>query len=298
MSLITYVARLAHGRILFPSLLSWLTSISLQTQAAYIDSFAVGPQSFLIGPGDASAGGTVSALDTNQVLWGARSFVIYADQFGSGFRPLDAGSISVTVNGAAPGALNVNVAEAPMPTSSDYYPWLYLAYQSAGPVADWSSFDQIVITFTTAPSADMRIQTNVSADNSWYEETTVPAGAQSATILFSDLIANGHPVFTGGGVTSCSLSFNPPMLESFVIRDIQLTRSAAPFPPRLDAARAVGGVTLTWPTNAAGFVLQHATILVEVFTAVTNSPTVTGTNYSVTLPCNYPTEMFRLKNVP
>ena len=59
-------------------LLVLLAGIALQSRAAYIDNFAVGPQSFFIGVGDASAGGAATDLDTNQVVWGSRSFTIYA----------------------------------------------------------------------------------------------------------------------------------------------------------------------------------------------------------------------------
>ena len=91
-----------------------LAGIALQSRAAYIDNFAVGPQSFFIGVGDASAGGAATDLDTNQVVWGSRSFTIYADQNACGFRQLDQGSISVAVSGSAPGSCNVQLAESPL----------------------------------------------------------------------------------------------------------------------------------------------------------------------------------------
>jgi hypothetical protein len=279
-------------------LLVLLAGISLQSRAAYIDSFAVGPQSFYIGPGDASAGGSVSGLDTNQVIWGARSFTIYADQYGSGYRPLDEGSISVTVSGSAPGSCNAQVAEAAMPPESPYYPWIYLAYQSSSFAADWSAFDRIVITFTAPPTTDMSIQTEVTTDvTTWYAETSVAAGDYSETILFSDLNPT-NTVFTGSNVSYCSFSFNPPMQESFVIGDIQVTGTAAPLLPCLNAVSCEGGVTLAWPTNATGFVLQQTTNWALSFIAVTNSPVVVGTNYSVTLPCACPAEFFRLMHSP
>src|ERR1039458_5697625 len=112
------------SKICLVSLLALLAGMSLESRAAYIDSFAVGPQNFYIGPWDASAGGSVSGLDTNQVVWGSRSFTIYADQNGCGFRPLDEGSISVTVGGSAPGSFNVQVAEVVTPPESGYEPWI------------------------------------------------------------------------------------------------------------------------------------------------------------------------------
>ena len=275
-----------------------LAGISVPSRAAYIDSFAVGPQSFYIGPGEASAGGSVSGLDTNQVAWGSRSFTIYADQKGSGFRTLDEGSILVAVGGYAPGSLNVSVNEAVMESESPYDPWIYLAYQSGGPAADWSAFNQIVINFTTPPTADLRIQTDVTSDiTTWYAETLVAAGAYSASIPFSDLNPT-DTAFTGSNVLYCSFSFNPPMQESFVIGDIQVTAAAMPLLPCLNAVRCEAGVTLTWTTNATRLVLQHSTNMDQSFSAVTNNPMVVGTNYSVTLPCACPAEFFCLKRSP
>ena len=292
------IAPETRRKIRLVGLLVLLAGISLPGRAAYIDSFAVGPQNFLILPGNASAGGSVSGLDTNQVVWGSRSFTIYADQNGSGFRPLDEGSISVTVSGSTPGSFNVQVAEVAPPPESMYEPWIYLAYQSGGLAADWSAFDRIVINFTVPPTADMRIQTDVGSDITWYAETTVAAGAHSATILFSELTAYLNPVFTGSNVLGCSFSFNPPMQESFVIGDIQVIGPAAPLLPCLNAVKSEGGLTLIWPTNAAGFVLQSTTNKVQSFIAVTNDPVVVGTNYSVTLPCVCPAEFFCLKRYP
>ena len=288
------VAPETRRKIRLAGLLLLLAGISLPGRAAYIDSFAVGPESFFIGPGNASAFGSVSGLDTNQVVWGSRSFTIYADQNGSGFRPLDEGSISITVGGSAPGSFNVQVAEVATPPESMYEPWIYLAYHSGGLAADWSTFDRIVINFTVPPTADMRIQTGVYSGSGWYAETSVPAGAHSATILFSDLIPTDTP-FTGSNVLDCSFSFNPPMQEYFVIGDIQVTGPAAPPLPCLNAAKCESGLTLTWPTNAAWFVLQSKINMAQSFIAVTNDPVVVGTNYSVTLPCVCPMEFFCLK---
>jgi hypothetical protein len=292
------VARGTRRKIGLAGLLVALAGISLQSRAAYIDSFAVGAQSFFIGAGDASAGGSATGLDTNQVVWGSRSFTIYADQNGSGFRPLDQGSISVTVSGSAPGSCNVQVAESVLQGESDYEPWIYLAYQSDGAAADWSAFDRIVITFTTPPTADMSIQTWAVSDiTTWYAQTTAAAGTNSVTILFSNLLASGV-LFTGSDVVACSFSFSPPMAESFVIGGIQVTRPAAPPLPCLNAVMSRGGLALTWPTNAAGFALQHTTNLAQSFIAVINNPVVAGTNYSVTLPCACPAEFFCLKRNP
>jgi hypothetical protein len=291
-------ARGAPRKTRLASLLVLLAGLSLQSRADYIDSFAVGPQSFFIGAGDASAGGTATDLDTNQVVWGSRSFTIYADQNGCGFRTLDLGSISVTVSGSAPGSCNVQLSESPLQGDSDYEPWIYLAYQSGGTSADWSAFDRIVMNFATAPTADMSIQAWAVSDiTTWYAPATAVAGSNSVTILFSNLLATGA-AFTGSNIVACFFSFSPPMAESFVIRDIQVTNTAAPLLPSLNAVKSGGGLTLTWPTNATGFVLEHSTDMAQDFSAVTNSPVVAGTNYSVTLPCACLAEFFFLERSP
>jgi hypothetical protein len=125
----------------------------------------------------------------------------------------------------------------------------------------------------------------------------VAAGTQSVTIPFSDLIPTNTP-FTGSNVLGCSFSFDPPIFESFVIEDIQVTGPSSSPLPCLNATKCVGGLTLTWPTNAAGFILQHTTDMTQGFVTVTNDPVVDGTNYSVTLPCVCPAEFFCLKRNP
>ena len=271
MSLLTHIGPASVRNHLTVSLLL-LAGLSLPAQTNFIDSFAVGPRSYYINAGDASAGGSVSGLDTNQVVWGSRSFTIYADQFGCGFRPLSGGNISVAVNGSAPGALNVAVAELASEGESDYAPWIYLSYQSSGAAADWSDCDRIVITFSTPPTAGMLLQVYVGSGNSWYSGIDVPAGASTVTVPFSDLIPTDTP-FTGSNVLSCSFSFSPPMDESFAIGSIRVIKGPTGSSlPCLNAARCKEGLQLTWPANAAGFVLQHTPDLAQDFVTVTNVP--------------------------
>ena len=253
MPLLKNIALMTPGKIHLAVLPVLLAAISLPAQTNFIDSFAVGPQSYHIGPGDASAGGSVSGLDTNQVVWGSRSFTIYADQKGCGFRQLDGGDISVSVNASTPGTLNVAVAELASPGDSDYAPWIYLSYQSSGAAADWSDCDRMVITFSTPPTTDMLLQTYVTTDiTTWYAGITVAAGTKSVVILFSDLVPTDTP-FTGSNVLSCSFSFSPPMDELFAISSILVIKgSPGPSLPCLNAARCTEGLQLTWPTNRHG----------------------------------------------
>jgi hypothetical protein len=278
------------------ALLFTLAGLALPSRGGYIDNFAVGPQNFHIGVGDASAFGTATDLDPSQVAWGSRSFTIYADQQGCGFRPLDQGSFSVTVSGSAPGSCSVQLAES-AGSESDYEPWIYLNYPANGTAVDWSAFDRIVINFSSPPTADLSIQTWVRSDTAdgsttWYAPAIAAAGNNLLTILFSDLLASGIP-FTGSNVASCCFSFSPPMVDYFVIGDIQVIK-----PPSLNAVVSGCDLTLTWPTNAPGFALQHTTNMSQSFAAVTVNPVVAGTNYSVTLPCGCASEFFRLQSGP
>jgi len=272
-----------------------LAGFSLPAQTNFIDSFTVGPQSYYINAGDASAGDSVSGLDTNQVLWGSRSFTIYADQLGCGFRPLDGGNLSVGVSGSSPGALNVVVDELASQGDSDYSPWIYLSYQSSGAAADWSDCDRIVIDFSAPPTSDMLMQVYVGSGSSWYAGIEVPAGASTVTVLFSGLIPTDTP-FTGSNVSLCSFSFSPPMHELFAISSIRVIKGSTGLAlPCLNAERCAEGLRLTWPASAAGFALQHTPDLEQDFVAVTNQPVVDGTNCCVTLPCACPAEFFRLQ---
>jgi hypothetical protein len=177
-----------------------------------------------------------------------------------------------------------------------YEPWIYLAYQSQGSPADWTAFDRIVITFSAPPTADMNLQTTVTSDITWAAESDVATGTNSVTILFSDLFS-AEPEFTGSNVVNCAFSFDPPIFESFAIGSIQLIETAAAPLPCISAVKNGNGITLTWPTNAAGFSLHHTTDITQSFCAVTNEPVVDGTNYSVTLPCVCPAEFFCLKSI-
>jgi len=53
-------------------------------------------------------------------------------------------------------------------------------------------------------------------------------------------------------------------------------------------------VLLSWPTNAAGFVLQRSAAVTGAYTTVTNSPSVVGANYQTTLPRTNAAGFFRL----
>jgi hypothetical protein len=67
-------------------------------------------------------------------------------------------------------------------------------------------------------------------------------------------------------------------------------------PPRLTIAHPTAdSVSLTWPTNAVGFVLQGSALVQGAYSNVTNAPGVSGTNYSTTLPATNAAAFFRLR---
>jgi hypothetical protein len=257
--------------------------------AAFIDSFTVGPQSHALGAGDSYWGETVSDLDPAQVLGGGRRLTLLADE-DAAFRTLEEGSFSAVLSGSIPGSLSIQAVVVNPPEASTYEPAVLLDYDC--PSADWSGFDRMVVRFATPPTADVAVQTSLnSGGDPFWADTLVPAGSQSATILFSEL--NGSVPVSLGAVTSLRLQWTLPAMASLTLRDIQVTGAGAPARPRLSVSLN-SGVTLSWPTNAPGFFLESTTNLATSFTTVTNEPVVAGTYYTVTLPATQPVEFFRL----
>ena len=254
--------------------------------AAFIDSFAVGPQSLALGPGDSHASDYVTGLDPAEVLGGTRSLSILADA-DSGFRGLAEGSVSAVISGSAPGSLSIQAAIPHIEQSSSYEPAVSLDYGDIA--ADWSAFDRIVIRFSTPPSSNVTVQVSVgSAGLGSSVDASVSAGSPSVTILFSDLSG-----LTPTDINYLSFQWNLTREVSLTLRDIQVTGAGAPERPQLSLSLN-SGVTLSWPTNAPGFFLESTTNLATSFSTVTNEPVVAGTHYTVTLPVAYPAEFFRL----
>lgn len=200
-------------------LLTVLLGSLASTHAAYIDSFAVGPQSGLLGPGDAYWGETMSDLDLAQVLGGGRRLTLLADE-DAPFRALEDGTFSATLSGATPGSLNIEAAVVTPPEASSYEPAFLLDYDCLP--TDWSAFDRIFIRFSSPPSENVSLETDLNSDGTaFWGEKAVPAGSQSITILFSELSGSG-PV-TVAGVTSLRLKWILPAAAMLQLRDIQVT---------------------------------------------------------------------------
>jgi hypothetical protein len=272
--------------VIFPA--AWLY-IASTAGAAFIDSFAVGPQSHALGPGDSDWGETVSELDPAQALGGGRRLTLLADA-DAAFRALEDGSFSAVLSGSTPGSLDIQAAVVTPPEASSYEPAVLLDYDSLP--ADWSVCDRIVVRFSTPPTEDVAVQTSLnSGGDAFWSNTRVPAGSQSATILFSEL-SGSAPVMLSS-VTSLRLQWNLPAVVFLALRDIQVIGASAPELPRLTLSVGAGA-TLSWPTNAVGFLLENSTNGVTSFATVTNEPGITGTNYVVTLPGMQAAEFFRL----
>jgi hypothetical protein len=266
-----------------------LLLLAVSARGAFIDSFAVGPQEHVLGPGDAFWGETVSGLDPAQVLGGGRRLTLLADSDGP-YRPVDEGTFSAILAGSNPGSLSVQASVVTAPDSSKYDPAVMLDYDC--PAEDWSGFTGIVVQFASPPSEPLQLETSLnSGGGDYYSEAVVPAGSLSFAVSFSGLGGSSPIVLTA--VTSLRLKFILPAMASVGLRDVQLGGGAAPA-PRLNISLG-GGVAVTWPTNATGFTLESAPNLAAQFSAVTNAPVVSGTNYEVTVPADAPAQFFRLR---
>ena len=66
-------------------------------------------------------------------------------------------------------------------------------------------------------------------------------------------------------------------------------------PPQLSIGLAGANVTISWPTNPAGYALQqHTNLATTNWIAVTNIPIVANTQYNVTLPLSGGQHFYRL----
>jgi hypothetical protein len=202
-------------------LLAVLICLTSTTRAAFIDSFAVGPQSLALGPGDSLASDSVTGLDSAQVLGGTRSLVILADA-DSAFRGLAEGSVSAVISGSTPGSLNIQAAIPYIEQSSSYEPAVRLDYGDIA--ADWSAFDRIVIRFSTPPNSNVVVQVSVgSSGNGSSVDASVSAGSPAVTILFNDLSG-----LTPADIDYLSFQWNLTREVSLTLGDIQVTNANPP----------------------------------------------------------------------
>jgi hypothetical protein len=143
-------------------------------------------------------------------------------------------------------------------------------------------------------------------------QTTVPAGLTNVTAIAAGyyhtvaLKSDGTVVAWGAGTTSTGS--NPEFGQSIVPAGLSgVTAIAAGGDhtvaivgtapqPQLTIIPSGANVILTWPTNAAGFILQSTTNLVSPAVWITNSPApvvVNGQN-AVTNPVSRTQKFYRL----
>ncbi len=96
--------------------------------------------------------------------------------------------------------------------------------------------------------------------------------------------------------------FSSPETLVFVIPDNGLGDKAggvsiliSPVGPVLTIVAGLTTVTLEWPANGSGFVLEQKSDLgTAAWEPVATAPTLNGANYTVTLPLDSATKFFRL----
>ena len=165
----TCTIRLSSG---ISPVLTALLLLGSPVHGAIIDSFVVGPQSHVLGPGDAYWGDSVSELDPVHVLGGGRRLTLLADS-DAPFRAIEEGAFSAILSGYTPGSLNISAAIVTPPQASSYEPAVLLDYDC--PASDWSGFDRIVIRFDSPPTADVTLQTSLnSGGDAYWADTPVP----------------------------------------------------------------------------------------------------------------------------
>ena len=238
--------------------------------AAWIDSFATGPQTVqLVGgtyPSDRITS-TLDGMDTAQVFSGTRSVQLVAD-LEAGFRGLvNTDSISAVINGTTPGAvtcvMNIANEEGAMP----YHPGVVFNYWSDTPV-DWSAFDRLIVDVTTPPSQTMTLSVNLNWSTSGDEvQVTVNPGATQVEVPLSAF--NG---VVAAEIQGVSFEFMTAETDTFALGGFRLAGGVSR--PQLDIALTrTNHVILSWPVSAAGFVAQQ-------------SPTVNPASWiDIALPC-------------
>ncbi len=97
-----------------------------------------------------------------------------------------------------------------------------------------------------------------------------------------------------GGTLSPAFSDPAQNSESLYFGPIFTYEISTPRPILKIAGAANHTVQLAWPTNAVGFSLQRSLAVAGSYAAVTNVPSVVGTNYLTTLASTNATGFFRL----
>jgi hypothetical protein len=136
----------------------------------------------------------------------------------------------------------------------------------------------------------------------WYSVASSADGTKLAAVIFG----GGIYASTNSGTTWVLTSAPASNWASVASSADGLTLVAAVYGgpiyvsgarPKLSLTIAGTNVTLSWPTNAAGYALQQLTNVVTTnWTAVTNAPTVTNSQYNVMAPMSGVGHFYRLRS--
>jgi hypothetical protein len=175
-------------------------------------------------------------------------------------------------------------------TNQIFTAWTY----NAPWVTDYLAFDSTALTNSSIPQI--------------FDGAPGPSFT-SADAAYNGAISGGFynqiragPSGRAGTVLTTVYRFSSPETLVFVIPDNGLGDNAGGVSvlissagPVLTIAAGPTSVTLEWPANASGFVLeQEGDLETAAWASVATAPTLNGANYTVTLPLDSATKFFRL----
>jgi hypothetical protein len=172
---------------------------------------------------------------------------------------------------------------------------LVIVGQTAGPGGEPSGFPVTNPFGSLVPghSGDIFV-TRLRPDDLGVAFSTVLGGSQHEYPGRAALSEDGHvivPGFTLGGFPVAS-AYQPTVAGEEDAFLVKLSLRDA----RVQITRSGQDVTLSWPVEAAAYVLEVATTLPAAsWASVTNTPIVTSTNRSVQLPVTGNARFFRLR---
>lgn len=171
--------------------------------------------------------------------------------------------------------------------------WIYIA-NAANLGQDWGTYEFM----TTFDLTGYDPSTAVLSGNWALDQygTIFLNGNQVASLSDGNWNGKLNPFTINSGFISGinTLTFNvrfPDGGDGMVVSGSSLTATSL---PTLTIATG-SGLTLTWPTNAAGYVLQSSPAVTGPYSNATNAVTITGTNFSVSVQYSQPAQFFRLK---
>jgi len=129
------------------------------------------------------------------------------------------------------------------------------------------------------------------------DESTYSGGTMGADhpIAWTHYYDGGRAWYTAGGHTP--ESYSEPLFRAHLLGGIQFAAGSAPGHPPLLLAGSGSDVLLSWPSGAAGFLVETATNLQSgtVWSVVTNAPVVQNGQKAVSLIVTHSGQFFRLR---